>query len=385
MQNVFLIGSRGIPLNYGGYETFVQKLTEYHQNDKKIQYYVACQNFDKEEFIFQNARCFNVQVPNIGPAKAVLYDYLAVKKALKYIQENHLKNAIIYICTCRIGLFIRHLKHKMKILSCTYMLNPDGHEWKRAKWNWAIRKYWKFSEARMVKYADTIVCDSFEIEKYILSEYPRTKERTTVIAYGADLRAPLPLGQSTDDWFAKFQIVPGQYYISVGRFVPENNLEIMLREFCTSDSQKDFVVVTDYEDNKFYKHLQKTTGFQKDPRVKFVGPVYDRELLKHIRRNAFAYFHGHEVGGTNPSLLEAMADSCFVLAIDVSFSREVLANNGFFFRKDVGSLHKIIAQCEQLPKDQYEQICRKNRSRLEEYYSWPRIAQQYKDLFEQVK
>lgn len=382
MQHVFLIGSRGIPLNYGGYETFVQKLTEYHQNDEEIQYHVACQNFDKEEFVFQNARCFNVKVPNIGPAKAVLYDYLAVQKALKYIQDKHLKNAVIYICTCRIGLFIGYLKSKMKTLECAYMLNPDGHEWKRAKWNWAIRKYWKFSEKRMVKYADTIVCDSFEIEKYILSEYPQTKGRTTVIAYGADLRDPLPLERSVTDWFAKFQVVPGQYYMSVGRFVPENNLEVMLREFCASDSSKDFVVVTDYSENKFYKHLQKTTGFQKDPRVKFVGPVYDRELLKYIRRNAFAYFHGHEVGGTNPSLLEAMADSCLILAVDVCFSREVLANNGFFFQKDVGSLRKAISECERLPRDEYEQMRFNNRFRVEKEYSWTRIAQQYKCLFQ---
>lgn len=385
MQHVFLIGSRGMPLNYGGYETFVQKLTEYHQKDKEIQYHVACQNFAKEEFVFQNARCFNVQVPNIGPAKAVLYDCLAVKKALKYIRENQLNNAVIYICTCRIGLFIRHLKRKMHALGCTYMLNPDGHEWKRAKWNWAIRKYWKFSEHQMVQCADTIVCDSFEIQKYILSECPNTKGRTKVIAYGADLRDPLSLGSSLSDWFSKFHIVPGQYYMSVGRFVPENNLEIMLREFCASDSQKDFVVVTDFKNNRFYKHLEKATGFQKDPRVKFVGPVYDRELLKHIRRNAFAYFHGHEVGGTNPSLLEAMADCCFILAVDVCFSREVLDNNGFFFCKDIGSLRKIIAQCEQLPKDEYEEMCQKNRSRLEERYSWTRIAQQYKELFEWVK
>lgn len=119
----------------------------------------------------------------------------------------------------------------------------------------------------------------------------------------------------------------------MGRFVPENNYETMIREFMKSNSKKDFVLITNVEQNKFYDQLLKDTGFDKDPRVKFVGTVYDQELLKYIRENAFAYFHGHEVGGTNPSLLEALASTKLNLLLDVGFNREVGENGAIYWKK----------------------------------------------------
>lgn len=107
----------------------------------------------------------------------------------------------------------------------------------------------------------------------------------------------------------------------------------MIREFIKSKSKKDFVLITNVEQNKFYDQLLQDTGFDKDPRVKFVGTVYDQELLKYIRENTFAYFHGHEVGGTNPSLLEALASTKLNLLLDVGFNREVGEDGAIYWKK----------------------------------------------------
>lgn len=122
---------------------------------------------NSNEFEYNNARCFNINVPNIGPAKAVYYDIKALKDSIKYIKENNITNAIIYILACRIGPFIGHYKKQLKKLGVRLYVNPDGHEWKRAKWNRLIKKYWKLSEKLMVKHADLLICDSKNIEKYI--------------------------------------------------------------------------------------------------------------------------------------------------------------------------------------------------------------------------
>ena len=142
---------------------------------------------DDEEFYYNKARCFNVKVKNIGPAKAVLYDLQALSKSIKYIEENKLSNSIILILACRIGPFLAFYKKKLKDLGISLYINPDGHEWKRSKWIMPIRAYWKFSEKLMVKHSDLQVCDSRGIEEYIKTEYMNYNPKTTFIAYGAEI------------------------------------------------------------------------------------------------------------------------------------------------------------------------------------------------------
>lgn len=138
MKNVFIIGSKGIPAKYGGFETFVEKLTE-NKKSKKIKYHVACIGENNEEFKHNDARCFKINVPDIGPAKAVLYDLYALKQVINYIRTNNLKGSIVYILACRIGPFINYYKKQLHKLDCLLYVNPDGHEWKRAKWNAFIK------------------------------------------------------------------------------------------------------------------------------------------------------------------------------------------------------------------------------------------------------
>lgn len=386
-QSVYIIGSKGIPAKYGGFETFVEKLTEYHK-DKQIQYYVACmrENSSKsgiteDMFEYNGAICFNIDVPKIGPARAIAYDIAAVNKAIDLAKENKDEAPIFYILACRIGPFISGIRKKILAIGGSLLVNPDGHEWLRAKWSLPVRKYWKFSEQLMVKYADLLVCDSKNIEKYIQEDYKQYQPKTTYIAYGTDT-APSSLkaeDAKVRDWYQEKGVSENGYYLVVGRFVPENNYEVMIREFIKSKSKKDFVLITNVEQNKFYDQLLQDTGFDKDPRVKFVGTVYDQELLKYIRENAFAYFHGHEVGGTNPSLLEALASTKLNLLLDVGFNREVGEDGAIYWRKD--NLQHIIKTSEELSQEEIEKMNKLSTKQVKERFSWEMIVDEYETLF----
>lgn len=382
MKNIFIIGSKGIPSNYGGFETFVDKLTEYKKNEN-IKYHVSCLSDNNSEFEYNNARCFNVKIKDVGSAKAVLYDIEALKRCIQYIKENNLNNSIIYILACRIGPFIGKYKKQLEQMGVKVLINPDGHEWKRSKWNCVIRKYWKISERLMVKHADLLVCDSKGIESYINDDYKRYNPNTTFIAYGADTSK-----SKLDDnsyklvqWYDKFDIKKNEYYLIVGRFVPENNYETMIKEYMKSNTNKDLVIISNVEENKFYNELLENTKFNQDRRIKFVGTVYEQELLKKIRENAFAYLHGHEVGGTNPSLLEALSSTNLNLLLDVVFNKEVGEDGALYFTKEKGNLSKLIDMVDKLSDKEIRQLQIKARKRIEDKYTWEYIIDEYEGLF----
>lgn len=382
MKHVFIIGSKGIPAKYGGFETFVEKLTE-GQKNMDIKYHVACLSDNSKEFEHNGARCFNIKVPNIGPAKAVYYDVVALKECIKYIKDKDIKDSIVYILACRIGPFIGKYKKQLKKLNGTLLVNPDGHEWKRGKWNFAIKKYWKISERLMVKHADLLVCDSKNIEKYINKDYKKYNPKTTFIAYGADTEKSI-LSDEDDSllqWYKEKGVKKNEYYLVVGRFVPENNYETMLTEFMKSNTTKDFVLITNVEKNKFYDKLKTKTGFDKDKRIKFVGTVYNQELLKKIRENAYGYLHGHEVGGTNPSLLEALATTDINILLDVGFNKEVGEEGALYFNKHNGNLAGLIDDLELydgIAINKYGDVAKK---RIKKEYTWESIIDKYEQLF----
>lgn len=382
MQHVFIVGSKGIPGAYGGYETFVDKLTEYHQDMEDIKYHVACKDTKVCEEEYHNARCFHVKVPNIGPAQAIYYDVVAIQNCYKYIKKNHIENAILYVLACRIGPFARHFQRKFHKLGAKVYVNPDGHEWLRAKWSAPVRRYWKYSEKHMVKHADLLICDSKNIEKYIHESYEKYQPKTTFIAYGSETRA----SKLADDdekftgWLQEKNLKANEYYLVVGRFVPENNYETMIREYMKSKTSKTFALITNVSD-KFLNELKEKTGFDKDPRIQFVGTVYDEELLKKIRENAYGYFHGHEVGGTNPSLLEALGSTKLNLLLDVGFNKEVAEEAALYWNKEDYNLANLIDSSDLLSKDKIDEFGVKAKNRIEEAYSWQYITDCYKKQF----
>ncbi|MCH4282002.1 MAG: DUF1972 domain-containing protein [Solobacterium sp.] len=399
MQHIFIIGSKGCG-NYGGYETFVDKLTEMHMNKKNIKYHIACKmngkgfmdehilknaiSIDETHFEYHNADCFKIHVPeSLGSAQAIYYDIEALKQSIAYCREQHIENPIFYILACRIGPFIGKYAKKIHELRGMLYVNPDGHEWMRAKWSKPVRWYWKESEKGMVKHADLLVCDSINIEKYIKEEYEKFSPKTIYIAYGSDT-APSKLNDNDTkyvSWLNDHKLKAHQYYCSVGRFVPENNFEIMIREFMQSKTNKDFAIITT-KDDKFLIMLDEKLHFKRDKRIKFVGTVYDKELLKKIREDAYGYFHGHEVGGTNPSLLEALSSTKINLLYDVGFNKEVAEGAALYWNKMSGNLASLIDYADRMSSQEIKEFGEKAKRRIEEAYSWQYISDKYLILFE---
>ncbi len=382
MQQVFIVGSKGIPGAYGGYETFVDKLTEYHQNNKAIKYHVACKSRESGEFEYHNARCFKINVPNIGPAQAIYYDVSALKNCYFYIKKNHIENPIVYILACRIGPFAGYFQKKFHKLGGKIYVNPDGHEWLRAKWSILVRKYWKISERMMVKHSDLLICDSKNIEKYIHECYEKYNPKTTFIAYGAETKKST-LSDNDENllrWYKDKGLSKKSYYLAVGRFVPENNFEVMIREFMFSQSKKDFAIITTANE-KFLEELEAKLHFKNDNRIKFVGTVYDQELLKKIRENAYGYLHGHEVGGTNPSLLEALSSTDFNLLLNVGFNHEVGESGALYWTKTPGHLAGLIEKADAMSANEIKALGEKAKKRVSDEYSWGRIMELYESVF----
>ena len=402
-QHVFLVGAKSLGA-YGGYETFINKLTEYHQNNNRIKYHVACKAngdgcmdpyttdgaeiINDHEFTYHNAHCFRIRIPQkLGPAQAIYYDVAALKECCKIIREQKIQHPIVYIMACRIGPFMKHFYKKINKLGGKVYLNPDGHEWMRAKWSKPIRKYWKISEQMMIKWSDLDICDSVNIEKYIHEQYDGKgiKERnpkTTFIAYGADLK----LSTLNDDdpklinWYQEKELIKKNYYLVVGRFVPENSFEVMIREFMNSKSKKDFAIITNVND-KFLNELEQKLHFKSDKRIKFVGTVYNQELLKKIRENAYAYFHGHTVGETNPSLIEALGSTDLNLLVDVGFNKEVAEDCALYWSREPGNLAKLIDAADKMDPEQIAEMGIRAKKRVAEEYTWDKICGMYEKAF----
>lgn len=382
MRHIFIIGSNGIPASYGGFETFVEQLTA-HKKDENIQYHVSCLSNNNKEFVYNGAHCFNIKVPKAGPAKAIWYDMASLEYCCRYIKKNQIEHAIIYMLGCGLGPFIGRYARKIHHLGAKYYVNPDGLEWERGKWKSWIKKYLKYSAKKMVICADLVVCDSEGIQQYFHEEYPRYHLRTTFIAYGSDTNKSNYSQQSPEvqKWFSDKKVIVGNYYLAVGRFVPENNFETMLTEFQKSNTKKDFILITNVEQNQYYEYLKEKTGFLKDKRIKFVGTVYDQDLLKYIREHAYGYLHGHEVGGTNPSLLEALASTKLNLLLDVNFNAEVGKDGAVYWSKENGSLSELINSADNWNENQINDLCENARQRITSYYNWENISNIYEKLF----
>lgn len=384
MKDVFIVGSKGIPANYGGFETFVDNLVT-RQVNPKIKYHVSCMTFNKsvKQYNYNGAECQEIYVPNIGGAKAILYDLRSLDWALDTIKERNLKNGIIYILACRIGPFLHKYIKKFHNHGFKVWVNPDGHEWKRAKWSAPVRKYWKVSEKLMVKNADFLICDSKSIEEYIHEDYRKYNPQTTFIAYGADI-TPSTLKQDDKkvvDWFNKHDVKLNEYFLIVGRFVPENNYETMIKEFMKSKVNEDLVIITNVEKNAFYNSLKEETHFENDKRIKFVGTVYDAELLKFIRENALGYLHGHSVGGTNPSLLEALGSTKINLLYNVGFNKEVGEDSSLYWSLEDGSLANKLNEVEEISAEKEENFGKLAKQQIIDNYSWEKIVNDYEEQF----
>ena len=380
MQHVFIIGSRGLPAQYGGFETFVDQLVS-HQMSPDIQYHVACLSNDQayQHFDYKGVDCYTIKAPKLGPARVIAYDMMAINYALKLIKKQGIEQPIFYVLGNTIGAFVAPFARKIHKMGGRFYINPDGLEWKRAKWAKPIQAYLKYSEKIMTRHADLVISDNPGIESYIKEAYPWSK--TTYIAYGTDL-SPTSLNsqdRKAREFYHKWQTQEKNYYLILGRFVPENNYETAIREFMTSSTKRDLVIICNQEGNPYFEELRARTGFDQDPRVKFVGTVYDQDILKYIRKEAFAYIHGHEVGGTNPGLLEALAQTDLNLVLGVSFNQTVAKDTAQYWTKETGNLAHLIDQVDSL--EDVSEWGQRAKANMKQNFTWEKIVGEYEELF----
>ena len=377
MKHVFIVGSRGYHAKYGGWETFVSKLVD-NYNDKDTLFHVSMYTDNKNEKIYINNNVIvdPIYVKQKGSIKMFIYTIKAYKNYLKYIDDNKIKNAYIYVLGLKLFNYLKLKKNTAKKLGIKVYVNPDGLEHKRSKWSYPVKKFFLMSEKLMLNSCDLVVCDGKGIEKYILDKYPNLKGKTTYIAYGYD---ELKINIDEKLVLDKYNLKKDEYILMVGRCVPENNYEIIIKEYIKSKSNKKLVIITNLSTSNYIDELREKTHFDEDNRIRFIDGVYDTTELGIIRKNAFAYIHGHSVGGTNPSLIEALSLTDLNILYDVCFNRDVGENSCLYF-KDEGSLVKLLND-EKYLKSKKNELGKKAKQRAKKYFTWEIIVKKYKRIF----
>lgn len=381
-KHVFIIGCKGIPAQYGGFETFVDELTM-RKKSEKIKYHVSCMNEEKSNYSYNGAECFNIKQRIGGAFGKMIQVSDSLEEVCRIIKNRRYCDTDIYILGCRIGPFLYYYYHKIKKVDkgSVILVNPDGMEWRRSKWHGWQKIFLKFCERSLVKNSDIIIADSKEMKRIITKEFHVAKKPIEYIAYGAEIREKVNESEELRNWLDKFNLKPQEYYLIVGRFVPENNYEFIIQEFLRSHSKKKLVIISNIEKNQFYIDLDKNTGFTKEKRIVMAGTVYEKELLTQIRKSAFAYMHGHEVGGTNPSLLEALSCTSLNVLLNVSFNCEVAGDAAVYFDKRKDSLVKLISEIETYSQEKIRNMGYLSVQRMRKYYNWDNIVLQYEKLF----
>jgi glycosyltransferase involved in cell wall biosynthesis len=354
-----ILGTRGIPARYGGFETFAQELS-IRLVAKGVDVTVYCPaSSTKPDEEYRGVRLKYVKLPRLGPFDQMFWDAECFCHSAGHFD-------VVYM----LGMGGAFAAWVPRMWGSRVWINTDGVEWRRTKWNLIQRSYVMLVEALSVLFSSRVIADSRAIEDYLHQRY-RGVARVSTISYGA-----YPVRERPDSsTLRELELVPSEYYAVVCRLEPENNVLEIIEGFEASTSRLPLVIVGDVSRQNSYVRqlLQHETD-----RVRFVGTIYDHARLVALRYHSRAYFHGHSVGGTNPSLLEAMACSNLVIAHDNPFNREVLSDAGLYFRspQDLGS---VIASIERAEIDE-STLKRKAFERIICHYRWETIAEAYLQL-----
>lgn len=364
-MKIAIIGSRGYPYVYSGYETFVKELGER----------LARRGIDVT--VYCHRGLFTQHPRQLNGLRLV---YLPTIESKVLSQFLHSVQAVVHACFHRFDLILAVNSANgpfgliTRLFGIPTVINVDGLEWLRPKWRGMGARYFRWASRMATKWFDGVVTDSEEMRKIYLREFAA---ESTMIAYGGNI------GEFSDPAkLSKWGLFPGEYYLIVGRLVPDNNAGCIIREFIRSTTSRKLVIVGDVPYADPYARSIKR---ENDSRLVFTGYVNDGEELAALYQHCCAYFHGHEFGGTNPSLLQALAQGCAVIALDTVFSREVLVSDqhGLYFGKEEGSLFRVIEQVEANPQVLAD-LRVKARDRIREAYTWDRITDQYCQLFENL-
>lgn len=384
VKNVFIVGARGYHASYGGWETFVSNLVDYY-DDEKTRFYVGELSEDVNrdkimEKVNDSLYLSPIYVKDIGSPKMFFYAMKSYLYVLKYIKEHKLKDCYIYVLGLKLGPLLWFYKGLRKKYNIRIMVNPDGLEHRRSKWNKIVQFCFLLSEWSMLNHCDMVICDALGIQEYVNGRYKRLKKKTTYIAYGAceyDFS-----GIDEGVILKEYELKKDGYCLMVGRCVPENNYELVIKDFMKSKIKKDLVIISNLSSSNYYQELVSVTGCDKDKRIHFINGVYDQEKLATIRKNAYLYIHGHSVGGTNPSLIEAISLTDLNILYDVCFNHDIGGEACLYFEKE-GSLTKVLDDKKLLDSSK-KKLGIKAKKLFKDHFTWERIVAQYKEIFKEV-
>lgn len=353
-----VLGCRGIPNHYGGYEQFAQHLSVglVEKGHEVIVYNSSLHPYTQEYWNgVQIIHQFDAE-DKLGTFGQFVYDFNCLQDVKKrnfdvLLQLGYTSNAIFYSLWPKDTLNVVHM---------------DGLEWKRTKYSKLVQMFLKKMEGLAANKGDILIADSKIIQEYLYQNY---RKESVFIPYGTK-KTIIPNENDLDT----FGLKSSQYLLAIARFVPENNLTTILEGYLKSRSDLPLVLVGNCK-TSYGQYLQRRFSSDK---IKWLGGVYDQNLLDSLRFYCRLYFHGHSVGGTNPSLLEAMVCQALICAHENNFNKSVLGQNAFYFKND-----EQVANCiNQTKKEQYNRTWKiNNTKKILAQYQWEQIINQYEDLF----
>lgn len=361
-MKIGILGTRGIPNFHGGFEQFAEYFAVFlaKQNHEVVVYNSSLHPYKKNTF--ENVKILHCKdyEDKIGTAGQFFYDLNCIRDARK--QNFDILLQLGYTSSSIWGWLLPKKAH--------IITNMDGLEWKRSKYNKITRDFLLFAEKLAVNTSDTLVADSLGIQSYLKNKY---KAEAIYIAYGAELFEN-PNAASLE----KYNLEVEKYNMLIARIEPENNIEIILDGFIKSKSKDKFLVIGDADANAFGRYLKEK--FAKVNNIIFIGSIYNLEELNNLRYFSKIYFHGHSVGGTNPSLLEAMSSGALICAHDNEFNKAILENDAFYF----SDADAVANQINAITKLDYQSYIKSNLSKIEKIYQWRIINNSYLQLMKTV-
>lgn len=357
-MKIGILGSRGIPNQYGGYEQFAQYLSE-GLIARGHQVYVYCSSLHPyRDTHWKGVALIRKFDPenHLGAFGQFIYDFLCLRDADK-------RNFDILL---QLGYTSSAVWHRFWPKNTINIIHMDGLEWQRAKYSSLVRKFLKLMEQWAAEKGQALIADSTAIQDHLQLSYGRP---ATFIPYGAEIPE-----QFDPEYLEKYGLTPGNYFLAIARMEPENNLEAIIEGYLKAAPSQPLVLIGSTS-TRFGAFIAKRYPH---PNIRLLGPVYEKRVLDSLRYHCLGYFHGHSVGGTNPSLLEAMACQCIIYAHDNPFNQSVLGANARYF-KDENDIFDIL---HQLTDKRQADIWKSNNLRLIHLtYNWPAIVQAYGTLF----
>lgn len=363
-MRIAIMGIRGLPSTYSGYETFADEVgSRLAQRGHDVLIYCRAGLFPQRLPTYRGMRLIYVPSLNTKELSTLSHTWMCMADVLRRQTDA------ILVCNVANGL---HLIAP-RLAGKKTVINVDGLEWKRPKWNRWGQAYFRFAAHMACRLADRIVCDASAMTDIYQREFG---VEATTIAYGADVQT-----STQPDVLASYGLQPGRYVLVLGRLIPDNNADLVVRAYANVKTDMPLLIVGDAN----YKSAFVTqVRSMSDGRVRFVGHISDSVHVRELYCNAYAYVHGHEYGGTNPSLLQGLGAGACILALDTPFSREVLAGDyGLFFSKDAADLTRMLQYIIDYP-DVRDRYAERAPQRIDDVYTWEHITDQYEQLFRNV-